>query len=106
MDRAAELVRNGKKGAHRSATGSESVVFIIEIRALLSRRGERTLDENGLQVRVSAASARVAGLAGTLVLAGTGPSPGREVPIGGETGEIWTDFCKDLDGSNALDAID
>src|SRR5436190_20773604 len=106
MDGAAEFVGDGKKGAHRSATGSEPVIFVLEIRALLSGRGERALDENGLKIGVSAASARVAVLAGALVVAGTRPGPGGEVSIGWEAGEIWTDLRKDLDGSNAVDAID
>src|SRR5437762_9253775 len=87
-------------------TCAEAMVFVVEIRALLSSRGERAFDENGLEVRVAAASTRIAVLTGALVLAGTGPGPGGEMPIGREAREIRADLREDFDGGNALDAVD
>src|SRR5437762_6664844 len=84
MDGAAELVRDGEEGAHGPTTCAEAMVFVVEIRALLSSRGERAFDENGLEVRVAAASTRIAVLTGR----SEERRVGKEWRSGGWAGEV------------------
>src|SRR5262249_2326078 len=79
IDADKQLVSDRQGGAAAAAAALQLVVFGLEEAAALARRGDGSIAQGGLQIRISGAGAGRLALAGALVVGGAGAGPGGEM---------------------------
>src|SRR6516225_6402196 len=84
IDADKELVSDRQSGAAAAAAALQLVVFGLEEAAALARRGDGSIAQGSLQIRISGSGASRPALAGTLVVGGAGAGPGGEMAGTGE----------------------